>query len=55
MISTQSVRELAAEFLGTFVLMLFGLGVNAQVTLGAASDPDFLASFSRSISAGDSP
>ena len=45
MISTQSVRELAAEFLGTFVLMLFGLGVNAQVILGTASDPEFFGQF----------
>lgn len=30
-------REFCAEFLGTFVLMTFGLGVNAQVFLGADS------------------
>lgn len=28
------VREALAEFLGTFVLMMFGLGVVAQVVLG---------------------
>lgn len=28
------IREASAEFLGTFVLMTFGLGVNAQVSLG---------------------
>ena len=39
-------REFAAELLGTFVLMVCGLGVNAQVTLGtstveiAAASPD---------------
>ena len=39
-------REFAAEMLGTFVLMICGLGVNAQVTLGtstveiAAATPD---------------
>ena len=30
-------REIWAEFLGTFVLMVFGLGVNAQVTLGSST------------------
>ncbi|MDP6442565.1 MAG: MIP family channel protein [Pirellulaceae bacterium] len=34
MLAKQTGREVAAEFLGTAVLMLFGLGVNAQVTTG---------------------
>lgn len=38
-------RELSAEFLGTFVLMIFGLGVNAQVTLAKAVDAPFFSSF----------
>ena len=29
-----SMKEISAEFLGTLVLMVFGLGVNAQVTVG---------------------
>lgn len=29
-----SLKELSAEFLGTLVLMVFGIGVNAQVTVG---------------------
>ena len=29
-----SLKEINAEFLGTLVLMLFGLAVNAQVTVG---------------------
>ena len=32
-----SMKEISAEFLGTLVLMLFGLGVNAQVTVGKAT------------------
>lgn len=32
--SGENIRESSAEFLGTFVLMFFGLGVNAQVSLG---------------------
>ena len=31
-----SLKEINAEFLGTLVLMLFGLAVNAQVTVGKA-------------------
>jgi MIP family channel proteins len=40
-----TARELSAEFLGTFVLMIFGLGVNAQVTLAKATDTPFFSSF----------
>ena len=36
-----SKREFAAELLGTFVLMIFGLGVNAQVALGDRDYGDF--------------
>ena len=32
-----SMREFSAEMLGTFILMIFGLGVNAQVTLGKST------------------
>lgn len=32
-----TAREAAAEFFGTFILILFGCGVNAQVTLGDGS------------------
>ena len=32
-----SMREFSAEMLGTFILMVFGLGVNAQVTLGKST------------------
>ena len=32
--SRQLVREMAAEFLGTFTLIVFGVGVVAQVVLG---------------------
>ena len=31
------MREFSAEMLGTFILMAFGLGVNAQVTLGKST------------------
>ena len=34
-----TLRDMSAEFLGTMVLMLFGLGVNAQVTLGKVTVP----------------
>ncbi len=35
-------REVLAEFLGTFVLMMMGLGVNAQVFLGNGDFGEFL-------------
>ena len=31
------MKEISAEFLGTLVLMVFGLGVNAQGTVGKAT------------------
>ncbi len=37
-----TAREAAAEFLGTFILIVFGLGVNAQVTLGGGANGDYL-------------
>jgi MIP family channel proteins len=37
----RTAREAAAEFWGTFILMIFGLGVNAQVTLGGGGFGDF--------------
>src|SRR6476619_6270586 len=37
-----TIREAAAEFLGTFTLIVFGAGVNAQVVLGAGSHGDYL-------------
>ena len=42
-------REMAAEFLGTFMLIVFGVGVVAQVTFSGAAT----ASTCRSTSAGD--
>ncbi len=36
------LREALAEFLGTFVLIVFGVAVNAQVTLGEGRFGDFL-------------
>ena len=33
-----TIREALAEFLGTFVLMMFGVGVVAQVILGGGAD-----------------
>lgn len=39
----ENLREYAAEFLGTAILVIFGTGVNCQVTLstnaGVASSP----------------
>jgi len=43
------LREMSAEFLGTMVLMLFGLGVNAQVTLGKVSVPLSVGDLGRSV------
>jgi MIP family channel proteins len=37
------VRELAAEFLGTFMLIAFGVGVVAQVVLSANANGSYLA------------
>ena len=39
---TSTTREVLAEFLGTFVLILFGVGVVAQVTLGGGSTGQYL-------------
>ena len=35
-------REVLAEFLGTFVLIVFGIGVVAQVILGGGSNGQYL-------------
>ncbi|KAG8729227.1 hypothetical protein FRC12_021166 [Ceratobasidium sp. 428] len=32
----QSIRELAAEFIGTMILVIIGTGVNCQTTLSIA-------------------
>jgi glycerol uptake facilitator protein len=37
-----TVREAAAEFLGTFVLIVFGVAVVAQVTLSQKSEGEYL-------------
>ena len=47
----EHTREALAEFFGTFVLILFGVGVVAQVALGGGAT----ASTCRSIWAGASP
>lgn len=39
---TSTTREALAEFLGTFVLIVFGVGVVAQVTLGAGANGQYL-------------
>ncbi len=40
--SRSLTRELAAEFLGTFVLIVFGVGVVAQVTLSGQENGNYL-------------
>src|SRR3569623_1360631 len=40
--SRETWRELAAEFLGTFVLIVFGVAVVAQVTLSDKSAGEYL-------------
>jgi MIP family channel proteins len=40
--SKEMVRELAAEFLGTFVLILFGVAVVAQVVLSGNQNGEYL-------------
>jgi MIP family channel proteins len=37
-----TAREAAAEFLGTFILIVFGVGVVAQVVLSGAKNGDYL-------------
>lgn len=39
---TATTREALAEFLGTFILILFGVGVVAQVTLGGGATGNYL-------------
>ena len=39
---TATPREVLGEFLGTFVLILFGVGVVAQVTLGAGATGQYV-------------
>ena len=39
---TATMREALAEFLGTFVLILFGVGVVAQVALGGGANGQYL-------------
>ncbi|MEX0677891.1 MAG: MIP family channel protein [Pirellulales bacterium] len=41
--SRDTLREAAAEFLGTFTLIVFGVGVVAQVVLGRGSHGDYFA------------
>jgi MIP family channel proteins len=40
--ATSTVREMAAEFLGTFVLIIFGVGVVAQVVLSGGTSGQYL-------------
>lgn len=40
--SRDTLREAAAEFLGTFTLIMFGVGVVAQVVLGHHDNGDYL-------------
>jgi MIP family channel proteins len=40
--SRVTLREAAAEFLGTFILIMFGVGVVAQVVLGAGKTGEYL-------------
>jgi MIP family channel proteins len=40
--SRTTLRECAAEFLGTFILMMFGVGVVAQVVLSGRTAGDYL-------------
>lgn len=40
--SRDTLREVAAEFLGTFVLICFGVGVVAQVVLGGGGNGEYL-------------
>lgn len=39
---TATTREALAEFLGTFILIIFGVGVVAQVTLGGGATGNYL-------------
>jgi MIP family channel proteins len=39
---SSTTREALAEFLGTFILIVFGVGVNAQVTLGGGATGQYL-------------
>jgi MIP family channel proteins len=39
--SRDTLREAAAEFLGTFTLIVFGVGVNAQVVLGRGGHGEY--------------
>jgi len=40
--SRETLREAAAEFLGTFILIMFGVGVVAQVVLGQGQHGEYL-------------
>src|SRR2546425_597167 len=40
--SRTTLREAAAEFLGTFILIMFGVGVVAQVVLSRRTAGDYL-------------